>query len=189
MWETESDLEYVKTYFWSLCLLVGVSSYEKCVLFVNLCACLWKRLSVCGDNWSPLAPVGLHWCEPLAAVWFDTERCVLFYHSQVLLWKRGVTTLLKPEPSSDLFVDLWRKTQNNEQFYPLPPYFYFHLTSTRGKVCWSRMLFCSSNILLHIMEFRSCSIFVIPCLFKLVHSHIVTVASIEQRNYYCIYMF
>lgn len=63
--------------------LIGVGSSEKTCVFVETFKC------VCGDNWSPLAPVGVHWCEPLVAVWFAAERCVLFYHSQALQWKEG----------------------------------------------------------------------------------------------------
>ena len=68
----------------------------------------------------------------LAAVRFDAERCVLFYRSQVLLWKRGVTALLKPEPSSDVFVDLWRgkkKPHNDEQFLLSLPFLFLILFS------------------------------------------------------------
>lgn len=112
----------------NICSLVSIAMRRMCRVCISVCVCgVFK--CVCGDNWSLLAPVGLHCCEPLTAVWFDAERCVLFYHSKVLLWKRGVIVLLKPEPSSDLFVDLWRTPQNNEQICLLPffPYLYFPL--------------------------------------------------------------
>lgn len=89
-----------------------------CWLLTGVGCCVETFRCVCGDNWSPPAPEGARWCEPLAAVWFDAERCVLFYHPQVLtVAKGGVTALLKPAPSSDLFVGLWGATQNKERFF------------------------------------------------------------------------
>ena len=132
-----------------------VETFNRLCVCVCLCVCvviieahllLWE----CAD------------VKPLAAVWFDAERCVLFYHSQALLWKGGVTAPLKPEPSSDLFVDLWggRRLTNNERFYLpsffFPPSFYLHLVSTRGKVffffffCGWRTSFCSRNLVIHM---------------------------------------
>lgn len=53
----------------------------------------------------------------LAALWFPAERCVLFYHPGADAGEAAVTVLLKPEPGSDLFVDLWGVSHNNDRFY------------------------------------------------------------------------
>lgn len=105
-----------------MCLGVFVLCLNVCVVIIEAHLLSWDGTDVSV-------------CE--AAVWFDAGRCVLFYQSKVLLWKRGVIVLLKPEPSSDLFVDLLRTTQKNEQICRLPSFshLFFHLLCTRGRVC------------------------------------------------------
>lgn len=97
--------------------------HKRYVVCISVCVC------VCGDNWSPLAPVGVCWCELLAAVWFEDERCVLFYHSQVLQWKNITAktwTEFRPAcgPSEE-------NSRESAVQFPL------HLPQTHGRVCWS----------------------------------------------------
>lgn len=147
--------EKIGVYLFPLNSLVSVAMRSAC------CVCLWKHLSVC------VVIIEAHlllWESADVSLWLQCglmpKGVYCFITHKRCCGKGGVTVPLKPEPSSDLFVDLWGETQNNEQFYlfPFSPLFYSHLISTRGKVCWSRMLFVPTTSCFTFMEVCGCSV-------------------------------